>query len=63
MTEYDLEIQELRRKLKKTEGTLKKALGDLVYVLNNHSLCEICKYSESGCDPDTGSCVPKWRGL
>ena len=63
MTEYDLEIQELRQKLKKTEGTLKKALEDLVYVLNQRCLCEICEYADADCSPRSGSCVPKWRGL
>lgn len=63
MTEKDLEIQELRRRLKNSEADLKSAMSDLVYVLNNHSLCEICKYAKSNCWPETGNCVPKWRGL
>lgn len=63
MTEQDKEIQELRRKVEKMEGTLRCALSDLVYVLNQHSLCEICKFADGDCKPDSGNCVPMWRGL
>lgn len=63
MTEKDLEIQELRRKLQKVEATLRTALSDLVYVINQHSLCDICKYADADCEPDSGSCVPQWRGF
>ena len=63
MTEQDREIQELRRRLEKAERTLRSALSDLVYVLNQHSLCEICEYRDADCMPDSGSCVPQWRGL
>lgn len=63
MTEQDCEIQDLRRKIKKIEGTLRPALSDLVYVLNQHSLCEICKFSDADCKPDSGKCVPQWRGM
>lgn len=63
MTEQDREIQELRRQIKKMEHTLRPALSDLVYVLNQHSLCEICKFSDADCKPDSGKCVPQWRGM
>ena len=63
MTEKDKEIQELRRKLEKTQALLQKVLSDLVYVLNQHSLCEICKYRDADCEPDSGHCVPQWRGM
>ena len=63
MTEQDREIQELRHRLEKAEGSLRSALSDLVYVLNQHSLCEICEYRDGDCEPDSGSCVPQWRGL
>lgn len=61
MTEQDREIQELRQRVKKIEGRLKAALSDLVYVLNQHSLCEICEYRDGDCEPDSGSCVPRYR--
>lgn len=61
MTEQDREIQELRRRLEKAEGSLRSALSDLVNVLNQHSLCEICEYRDADCTPDSGSCVPKYR--
>lgn len=61
MTEQDREIQELRRRLEKAEGSLRSALSDLVYVLNQHSLCEICEYRDADCEPDSGSCVPRYR--
>lgn len=63
MTEQDREIQELRRRLEKAESSLRSALSELVYVLNQRSLCEICKYADADCEPDNGSCVPQWRGL
>ena len=63
MTEQDKEIQELRRKLDEISDTLRKALSDLIYVLNQHSLCEICKYADAECMPERGDCVPTWRGL
>lgn len=63
MTEQDKEIQDLRMRVKKIECRLRVALSDLVYVLNQHSLCEICKYRDADCKPDSGNCVPKWRGL
>ena len=63
MTEQEKEIQDLRRRVKKIEGSLRTALGDLVYVLNQHSLCEICKYRDADCEPDSGECVPQWRGI
>lgn len=63
MTEQDKEIQELRQRVNKIEGRLKAALSDLVYVLNQHSLCEICKYADADCKPDCGECVPQWRGI
>lgn len=63
MTEQEREIEELRAKVDNISGTLKKALSDLVYVLNQHSLCEICKYADAECMPNSGQCVPKWRGL
>lgn len=62
MTEQDKEIQELRQRVKKIEGRLKAALSDLVYVLNQHSLCEICEYRDADCEPDGGNCVPRYRG-
>ena len=61
MTEQDKEIQELRQRVKKIEGRLKAALSDLVYVLNQHSLCEICEYRDADCEPDGGNCVPRYR--
>lgn len=63
MTEKDREIEELRRRLAKSEDKLRRALVDLVNVLNQHSLCEICKYADADCTPDRGNCVPTWRGL
>lgn len=63
MTEQDCEIQELRRRVQKMEGRLKSALSDLVFVLNQRSLCEICKFQDADCRPDGGDCVPQWRGL
>lgn len=63
MTEQDKEIQDLRQRVKKIEGRLRAALSDLVYVLNQHSLCEICKYADADCKPDSGECVPQWRGI
>lgn len=63
MTEQDKEVQELRQTITKIEGSLRAALSDLVYVLNQHSLCEICKYQDADCEPDSGSCVPQWREL
>ncbi len=63
MTEQDKEVQELRQTITKIEGQLRAALSDLVYVLNQHSLCEICEYKDADCEPDCGNCVPKWRGL
>ena len=62
MTEQDLEIQALRRRIEKMEHTLRPALSDLVYVLNQHSLCEICEYRDADCSPDRGNCVPRYRG-
>lgn len=62
MTEQDREIQELRRRLEKAESSLRSALSDLVYVLNQHSLCEICEYRDADCEPDSGNCVPRYRG-
>ena len=56
MTEQDLEIQRLR-------SMLKAALKDLDYVLCQFEMCQICKYADSGCEPEAGNCVPKWRGL
>ena len=63
MTEKDKEIQDLRQRVKKLEGQLKAVLSDLVYVLNQRSLCEICKYADAECMPERGDCVPTWRGL
>ena len=63
MTEKDKEIEELRSKLAKNDSLLRKALSDLVFVLNQRSLCEICKYTDADCMPDRGNCVPTWRGL
>lgn len=63
MTEKDKEIQDLRQRVKIIEGRLKATLSDLAYVLNQHSLCEICKYRDADCKPDSGECVPQWRGL
>ena len=44
MTEQDREIEELRRRVSRLEKTLRAALSDLIYVLDQHSLCDICKY-------------------
>lgn len=63
MTERDREIQELRRQVEKLSAQLKTAISELVYVLNQRSLCEICEYRDAECEPDGGNCVPKWRGL
>ena len=63
MTEKDKEIQDIRQRVNKIEGRLRAALSDLVYVLNQHSLGEICKYADADCEPDSGSCVPQWRGI
>lgn len=63
MTDKDKEIQDLRQRVKKLEGQLKAVLSDLVYVLNQRSLCEICKYADAECMPERGDCVPTWRGL
>lgn len=63
MTEQDREMQELRQRVTKLEGLLIASLSDLVYVLNQHSLCEICKYRDADCEPDSGDCVPQWRGM
>ena len=63
MTEKDKEIEELRRKLAKSEDKLRAALSDLIYVLNQRSLCEICKYADAECMPERGDYVPTWRGL
>lgn len=62
MTEKDLEIEELRRKLAKNDSLLRKALSDLVFVLNQRSLCEICEYADADCMPESCDCVPTWRG-
>ena len=63
MTEQDKETEELRRRVSKLEHKLASALNDLIYVLNQHSLCDICEYADDDCTPDRWSCVPKWRGL
>ena len=63
MAEKDYEIESLRRKIAENEEQLRKALSDLVNVLNQHSLCEICKYADADCMPNRGNCVPTWRGL
>ena len=63
MTEQDKEIEELRRRVSRLENTLRAALSDLIYVLDQHSLCDICKYVDADCKPDNAYCVPKWRGL
>lgn len=63
MTEKDLEVQELRRKNAELKKTLKSALKDLDYVLCQYEMCAICAYADGDCDPENGSCVPKWRGL
>jgi len=63
MTEQEKEIEELRAKVDNISGTLKKALNDLIYVLNQHSLCEICEYADADCMPNSHNCVPTWRGL
>ena len=62
MTEQEREIEELRAKIDNISGTLKKALNDLLFVLNKRSLCEICEYADAECMPNSGQCVPKWRG-
>ena len=63
MTEKDLEVQELRRKNAELKKTLNSALKDLDYVLCQYEMCAICAYADGDCDPESGSCVPKWRGL
>ena len=63
MTEQEREIEELRAKVENMSGALKKALNDLIFVLNQRSLCEICKYADAECMPERGDCVPTWRGL
>jgi len=63
MTEQDLKIQEQANEIKRLKETLRKALKDLDYVLCQYEMCAICAYADGDCDPDGGSCVPKWRGL
>lgn len=63
MTEHDIELQTLRRRNKQLKKMLEAALKDLDYVLCQYEMCAICAYADSDCDPDTGKCVPKWRGL
>lgn len=63
MTEQDMEIQNLRRKNAELKKTLKAALKDLDYVLCQYEMCAICAYADADCDSESGSCVPKWRGL
>lgn len=62
MTEQEKEIQELIRKVDSISDTLRKALSDLVLVLNKRSLCEICTYTDAECMPGRVDCVPRWRG-
>ena len=63
MTEQDFELQKLRRENTELKKTLKVALKDLDFVLCEYEMCPICAYADADCDPDNGSCVPKWRGL
>lgn len=63
MTEQDKEIQELRRNNAELKKMLKSALKDLDYVLCQYEMCAICAYADADCDPESGRCVPKWRGL
>ena len=63
MTEQDIELQKLRRNNADLTNTLKSALKDLDYVLCQYEMCAICAYADSDCDPESGKCVPKWRGL
>ena len=63
MTEQDFELESLRRKNADLKKTLQAALKDIDYVLCQYEMCAICAYADSDCDPDSGPCVPKWRGL
>lgn len=63
MTEADLELQKLRAQNAELKKTLKAALKDLDYVLVQYEMCAICAYADADCDPESGCCVPKWRGL
>lgn len=63
MTEQDFELQKLRQQNAELKKTLKAALKDLDYVLCQFEMCPICAYADADCDPETGHCVPKWRGL
>lgn len=63
MTEKDLEIQKLRQEIQRLKEMLRAALKDLDYVLCQYEMCAICAYADADCDPESGRCVPKWRGL
>ena len=54
--------EELQARADRLEKRLKEALGSLLYVLNQYSLCEICEYVDDECTPESGACVPKWKG-
>ena len=63
MTEHDLELQRLRQEYTALKKKYVAALKDLDYVLCQYEMCAICAYADSDCDPESGRCVPKWRGL
>ncbi|MBO5970656.1 MAG: hypothetical protein J6S14_19450 [Clostridia bacterium] len=63
MTEQDLEIESLRTQNAELKKTLKSALKDLDYILCQFEMCQICAYADADCEPEQGSCIPKWRGL
>lgn len=63
LAELELELEKTQRKNDELKKTLKAALKDLDYVLVQYEMCAICAYADADCDPESGHCVPKWRGL
>ena len=63
LSELELELEKAQRKNDELKKTLKAALKDLDYVLCQYEMCPICAYADADCDPESGCCVPKWRGL
>ena len=55
MTEKDLEIQELKRRLAKVEAQV----GALVKC---YRLCGLCKWIDADCSPTDGECDAEWSG-
>ena len=56
MTEKDLLIQELRKRVARLEAEL----DDIVKKTRG---CRFCENLDADCSPSDSSCLPKWRGL